>query len=104
MKRGRDDSDDSEEMDEEEPPKKKQKLDIAKLKEQYSLNDAKCKFCSKRPVARGRTKRGNPYDTCCRDCAVSKGKTPYHSFDCNKQFYGMYFLLHHANIFIEYYM
>jgi len=33
----------------------------------------RCKFCVF-PVAPGRTRNGNPYDTCCRTCAVTNGR------------------------------
>eukprot|EP00931_Biecheleriopsis_adriatica_P057500 TRINITY_DN34122_c0_g1_i1.p1 TRINITY_DN34122_c0_g1~~TRINITY_DN34122_c0_g1_i1.p1 ORF type:complete len:540 (-),score=93.20 TRINITY_DN34122_c0_g1_i1:77-1645(-) len=32
-----------------------------------------CKFSCGKPVFPGLTKRGNPFDTCCRSCALNKG-------------------------------
>ena len=79
------------------PPKKKAKLNKPQEQEQkektptYSMKDARCKVCCKRTVAPGVTQHGNPYDTCCRACAVGKGKGLLldHSETCNMRFYGM---------------
>jgi hypothetical protein len=35
---------------------------------------AACKSCRQRPPAPGRTARGNPFDTCCRTCATTRGR------------------------------
>ena len=44
-----------------------------------------CKFGCSRCIAPGLTRNGNPYDTCCRGCAISKGDTPIHDHECNKR-------------------
>jgi len=61
-------------IDEAEPPAKKQRVD-------GEQNTTFCKFSCGHSIAPGLSKRGNPFDTCCRDCAVS-GTSASHDSAC----------------------
>ncbi len=51
--------------------------------EVIASNVSTCKGCA-RKVAPGKTTRGNPYDTCCRECTRSDGTV--HSDECETRF------------------
>eukprot|EP01084_Bolivina_argentea_P045604 83954_1 len=58
----------------------------------YKFDSRYCKYGCGRPVADGRTRNGNKYDTCCRNCALhhqnkNKGKKSSfkHSDECNQK-------------------
>ena len=68
------------------PPFKKAKVETGNFNSN-SIN--KCKYCFTRSVNPGRTWSNKPYDTCCRNCAVSKQTNPNkrpHSDVCNQRF------------------
>merc|ERR1711879_130776 len=44
-----------------------------------------CKFGCGQICNPGRTARGNPFDTCCRSCAISKGCTARHDSECRNR-------------------
>eukprot|EP01084_Bolivina_argentea_P236519 397663_1 len=44
-----------------------------------------CKFACGKTCNPGYTARGNPFDTCCKSCAISKGSTLTHDYACNKR-------------------
>ena len=51
----------------------------------YSLifSQSLCKMNCGYSTAPGLTRNGNPYDTCCRDCAVSSGDN--HHISCHQR-------------------
>eukprot|EP01084_Bolivina_argentea_P041244 76103_1 len=71
------------------PPKKRRKTDDNDDDDediQQTLQNSKitlCKFNCGRSVAPGATRNNNPYDTCCRECAVSKGTAAAHDYRCD---------------------
>jgi len=44
-----------------------------------------CKFGCGQICNPGFTARGNPFDTCCKSCAISQGSTSWHDVDCRNR-------------------
>ena len=76
--------------DSDEPPAKKAKMSNKKDKdpEKDEESKAECKSECGRSVNPGVTRSGKPFDTCCRDCAVSTRPADYrpHTEVCNQRF------------------
>ena len=58
---------------------------LSEVESEESQTSRLCKFGCSKKCNPGLTARGNPFDTCCKSCAVSKGNPMSHDFECDSR-------------------